>query len=118
MALGNALLCSIACDLPPVGLGAVEHSEQAGVEVAACKPQAGERIHCWPAQWCSGGGVGGQAVAGGTKPGRGVCALAGLSLRGASDGAGLAGSIARPVTERSKSAYSSTDRRPIRDNWS
>lgn len=34
MALGNALLCSIACDLPPAGLGAIEHSEQAGVEVA------------------------------------------------------------------------------------
>ena len=32
--LGNALLCSIACDLPPAGLGAIEHSEQAGVEVA------------------------------------------------------------------------------------
>ena len=34
MALGNALLCSIACDLPPAGLGAIEHSEQAGVEEA------------------------------------------------------------------------------------
>ena len=34
MALGNALLCSIACDLPPAGLGAIEHSEQAGIEVA------------------------------------------------------------------------------------
>ena len=34
MALGNALLCSIACDLPPAGPGAIEHSEQAWVEVA------------------------------------------------------------------------------------
>ncbi len=32
--LGNALLCSIACDLPPDGLGAIEHSEQSGLEVA------------------------------------------------------------------------------------
>ena len=34
MALGNALLCCIACDLPPAGLGAIEHSEQASREVA------------------------------------------------------------------------------------
>jgi len=32
--LGNALLCSIACDLPPAGLGAIERSEQTSFEVA------------------------------------------------------------------------------------
>ena len=37
----------------------------------------------------------------GAKPGRGVRALAGFSPRCGSDGAGLADSIARPVTERS-----------------
>lgn len=34
MALGYALLCSIACDLPPAGLGAIEHREPTGFEVA------------------------------------------------------------------------------------
>ncbi len=34
MALGTALLCSSACDLPPAGLGAIEHREQASLEVA------------------------------------------------------------------------------------
>ncbi len=86
MALGNALLCSIACDLPPAGLGAIEHREQAGVEVAdgaaseAGGADGGQRAQTpakgksrrWPAQWRSGGGAGGAAVAGGTKPGRGV----------------------------------------------
>ncbi|MDD2744317.1 MAG: hypothetical protein PHV02_18820 [Rhodocyclaceae bacterium] len=32
--LGNALLCSIACDLPPAGLVAIERSEQTSFDVA------------------------------------------------------------------------------------
>lgn len=33
---------------------------------------------CWPAQWRSGGGAGAQAVAGGTKPVRGVLRAGGV----------------------------------------
>jgi len=40
--------------------------------VAACKPQAGERLYRWPAQWRSGGGAEGTALAGGTEPWRGL----------------------------------------------
>lgn len=46
--------------------------------VAACKPQAGERFYCWPAQWRSGGGAGGTAVVGGTEPGRGFMRAGGV----------------------------------------
>ena len=79
---------SAAKHLPRSGLRANEHSEPAmsfpgvadGAASEAGGADGGQRAQTpakgksrrWPAQWRSGGGAGGAAVAGGTKPGRGV----------------------------------------------
>lgn len=75
--MGNALLCSIACDLLPAGLGAIEHCEQARVGVADGAASA------------AGGAGGGQYA---TKPAKGK------SRRWRDGGSGRDKAVARSAT--------------------
>jgi hypothetical protein len=52
MAALNAALCYLAEHHARLFAKACKVGERAGVgEVAACEPQAGERLYRWPAPW-------------------------------------------------------------------